>query len=104
MNFLCRKRRIINGARQWLGMGASHEKMIVPFKKLQALLKLEVRGTKPPLCPLHFRGESEEEPNSAAPLVKATSGRKRKHLRMHDGLKGNQANAERKGGKSFLKK
>lgn len=104
MSFLCRKGRIINGARQWLGIGASHEKMIVPFQKLQALLKTEVRGTKPPLFPLHFKGESEEEPNSAPPLVKATSGGKRKHLRMHDRLKGNQANAEHNGGKSLKKK
>lgn len=61
--------------------------MIVCFKNLQALLKLEVGWTNPSLCPLHFRGGSEEESNIVAPVVKITPAEKT--LKMYDGLKDN---------------
>lgn len=72
--------------------------MIICLKKLQTLLKLEVRCANPSLCSLHFRGESEEESNIIAPVIKITPGEKK--LRMYDGLKDNQTNKEHIGGKS----
>lgn len=72
--------------------------MIICLKKLQTLLKLEVRWANPSLCSLHFRGESEEESNIIAPVIKITPGEKK--LRMYDGLKDNQTNKEHIGGKS----
>lgn len=58
------------------GWGWEHPtyKMIEPFKKLQTLLKSEVRGTNPSSAP--STPESEEELNAAAPDVRITSGGK----------------------------
>lgn len=76
MNFLGRKRRVINDAHQWLRRRVPSKKMIMGLKKLQTLLKLEVRCANPSFCSLHFRGESEEESNITAPIVKISPGEK----------------------------
>lgn len=62
----------ING---W-GWRVPSKKMIICLKKLQILLKLEVRWANPSLCSLHFTGESEEESNIIALIVKITPGEK----------------------------
>lgn len=82
------------------GWGWEHPtyKTIVPFKKLQILLKSEVRGTNPSSAP--STPESAEESNAAAPDVRVTSGG-RKHLGTREGLKDNQGNAECRDGKSL---
>lgn len=58
------------------GWGWEHPtyKTIEPFKKLQTLLKSEVRGTNPSSAP--STPESEEESNAAAPDVRIASGGK----------------------------
>lgn len=58
------------------GWGWEHPtyKTIEPFKKLQTLLKSEVRGTNPSSAP--STPESEEELNAAAPDVRIASGGK----------------------------
>lgn len=74
------------------------KKMIMCLQKLQTLLKLKVRWANPSLCSLCFRGESEEESNVMAPVVKITAGEKK--LRMYNRLKDNQMHKDHRGGKS----
>lgn len=78
--------------------GSQVKKPIICLQKLQTLLKLKVRWANPSLCFLHFRGESEEESNVMAPIVKITPGEKK--LRIYNGLNDNQTHQEHRGGKS----
>jgi len=76
MTFLCRKRRIINDAHQWLRVGGSQEQKDRVLREASNSAKIRGEVANPSLCPLHFRGESEEESNIVASVIKITPGEK----------------------------